>query len=86
MGSFIQVDRLRVGLRGSSGPLASIYLHLQRTHNIHPYQCRGGIQSHNDNKADPPLGIPPGDIEVARFACQLESFAMGTLYDPLVGL
>ena len=85
MGS-VEINGLRVWLRGRGSAMADVNTGTRRTHNIHPNQYRGRFEADDDDEASSPSSFAPLQVEVLGFTSYQERFAVSTVDDPLEGL
>ena len=81
--SGVDMDSLRIGLRGRCGAVGHVDADVERLHDIHPNQDRRRFEADDDNEAGSSSNFAPLEVKVLGLPCDLEWFAVGTVDDPL---
>ena len=78
----VEMNGLRVRLRGRGSSVGDVDADTQRAHDIHPNQYKGRFEA-DDHKASSPSSFNPLEVEVLGFPSYLERSALGAVDDPL---
>ena len=79
----VEMNGLRVRLRGRGSAVGNIDEDTQQAHDIHPNQYRGRFEADNHNEAGSSSSFAPLEVEVLGFPSDLEGFAVDAMDDPL---
>ena len=79
----VEMNGLRVRLRGCGSAVGDVDVDTQRAHDIYPNQYRGLFEADDHNGASSPSSFAPLEVEVLGFPSYLERFAVGAVDDPL---
>ena len=79
----VEMNGLRVRLRGRGSAVGDVDADTQRAHEILPNQYRGRFEADDHNKASSPSSFAPLVVEVLGFPSYLERFTVGAVDDPL---